>query len=166
MTSGYNPYNWYWHKADGTIYSSAAQGYVPEDAPAYQAFLAAGNTPTPYPKDEDGQESREELAKVLAPYGLKVYPLTPEESSAAFTAIINARLDAFAAMKDYDNMDKARLAALGGAFQADGQVAQAAYDTTWTAAIAIWEQVTSGALPIDEALAQLPALAWPQTTGE
>ncbi|MDR1397391.1 MAG: hypothetical protein LBJ14_06635 [Desulfarculales bacterium] len=88
-------------------------------------------------------------------------PPSPEELSAQFTAAINARLNEFARAKDYDNMDKARLAAMGGSFQADGLIAQQAYDTTWTAAIAIWEQVTSGALTVDQVLEQLPALTWP-----
>jgi hypothetical protein len=170
MKFNYNPGDWYWQKAGGALYSSARQGEVTPDNQQYQDWLAAGCLPTPYPKDEAGIESRHELAKVLAPYGLKVYPLTPEELGAAFSAAINARLDEFAALKDYDNMDKARLAAAGGAFAADGAAAQKAYDDTWAAAIALWPQVTEGELSINEALAQLPPLAWPDavtsTAGE
>jgi hypothetical protein len=68
----YIPQNWYWRKADGTIVSSAAQGIVPADDSAYVAFLTADGTPTPYPKDEAGEESEAELAAVLKPYGLHV----------------------------------------------------------------------------------------------
>jgi hypothetical protein len=68
----YTPQNWFWRKADGTIFSSAAQGIVPDDTPAYVAFLAGGAVPTPYPKDEAGEESEAELVAVLRPYGLHV----------------------------------------------------------------------------------------------
>jgi hypothetical protein len=88
-------------------------------------------------------------------------PITPEELSAQFTAAINVRLNAFAALRQYDDITSARLAALSADFSEDGHVAQVAYDATWTAAIAIWKQVTSGDLTINEALAQLPALVWP-----
>jgi hypothetical protein len=68
----YDPKNWFWKKQDGKIYSSTAQGFVAVNDSAYVAFLASGGTPTPYPKDEAGQESEAELAAVLKPYGLHV----------------------------------------------------------------------------------------------
>jgi hypothetical protein len=90
---------------------------------------------------------------------------TPEElreqRGAAFGDAISARLDAFAKAKGYDNMDKARLAALTDAYRADGEAANAAYAATWEAAIGLWEDVAGGHLPIGEALDELPELAWP-----
>jgi hypothetical protein len=80
---------------------------------------------------------------------------------AEFNAAISARLNEFAAEKQYDDISAARLAALSSEYAADGQAAQAAYDATWTAAIAIWEQVASGAITVEQATAQLPALTWP-----
>jgi hypothetical protein len=67
----YNPHNWYWIKADGTLYSSARGAEMSADDEEYQAWIAIDdNQPTLYPKDEAGEESYLELAKVLQPYGL------------------------------------------------------------------------------------------------
>jgi hypothetical protein len=87
--------------------------------------------------------------------------VTPEELEAAFSALVTARLNAFAALKQYDDITSARLAALSSEFTADGQAAQAAYDATWTAAIALMPQVRNGELTPEQAVEQLPALAWP-----
>ena len=93
-------------------------------------------------------------------------PPTPEEERAQrekdFSAAINLRLDAFAELNGYDSMDKARLASLTDAYKADGDVANAAYAATWEAAIELWEDVASGTLAIADALAELPALVWPE----
>jgi hypothetical protein len=107
--SRYDPLNWYWRKADGTIYSSAAQGVVSDTDPAYVAFLAGGSHPTPYPRDTAGQESEAELAAVLAPYGLYV------SAAAARRAEILARL----AEIDAASVRPMRAIADGTAVQAD-----------------------------------------------
>jgi hypothetical protein len=89
---------------------------------------------------------------------------TPEEladkRAAVFNASVNARLDAFAGQKGYDNMVKARLATLTADYAADGAVANTAYNNTWTEAIALIPQVRSGELSVEQALSRLPALAW------
>ncbi|MDR1396989.1 MAG: hypothetical protein LBJ14_04595 [Desulfarculales bacterium] len=146
----------YWLLSDGRIWSSAKAAFVPEDDTAYQAWLALGNAPTPSPDETYLREG------ILRFYGLPLGELAgPEELSAAFTAAINVRLNAFAALRQYDDITSARLAALSADFAEDGHTAQVAYDTTWTAAIAIWEQVTSGDLTVEQALEHLPALTWP-----
>jgi hypothetical protein len=73
---------------------------------------------------------------------------------AAFNAAISSRLNAFAAEKQYDDIGAARLATMSAEYAADGQAAQAAYDATWSAAIAMWEQVASGAITVDQAIEQ------------
>jgi hypothetical protein len=92
-------------------------------------------------------------------------PPTEDELRAAreaeFNVAISARLNEFAKEKQYDDISAARLAALSVEYAADGQAAQAAYDQTWTAAIAMWEDVVSGAIAVEQALEQLPALTWP-----
>lgn len=76
----YNPSDWYWLKSDNTtLYSSAQQKEVTTTDPQYLAWLEQGNYPSWYPKDAQGNDSREELVNVLAPYGLRVYPLTSME---------------------------------------------------------------------------------------
>ena len=86
---------------------------------------------------------------------------SPDEREAEFSALVTARLETFAREKGYDTMDKARLAALSSEYQTDGQAAQAAYDATWTAAIALMGQVRAGTLTPEQALEELPALVWP-----
>ncbi|MDR1241739.1 MAG: hypothetical protein LBM00_02985 [Deltaproteobacteria bacterium] len=87
-------------------------------------------------------------------------PPTPEQLEAAFEAAVSARLDVFAQEKGYDNMDKARLAALTSDYAADGQAANAAYNATWVAANVLKPQVRSGTLTAEQALSLLPTLAW------
>jgi hypothetical protein len=52
-------------------------------------------------------------------------------------------------------------AALSAEYAADGQAANAAYDQTWTAAIALVPQARSGELTPEQAVERLPVLAWP-----
>ena len=91
----YDPTNWFWSRADGTVYSSAAQADLPADDAGYLAWRDAGGVATQYPCDDSGVESVVELAAVLAMYGLRAYPLTPEETrAAAFGALATRRWQA------------------------------------------------------------------------
>ncbi|MFS8114877.1 hypothetical protein QD460_24370 [Rhizobium jaguaris] len=65
MTTIYNPANWYWRKEDGSIYSSAKRAFVKQDDPAFIIWSLLGQPPTPYPRDEEGRESEEQLEKAL-----------------------------------------------------------------------------------------------------
>ena len=67
--SNYNPFNWYWLAEDGRIFSSAVQAIVPATNPGYVAFIEA-TAPTPWPRDDNGNQTSDELGKVLAPYGM------------------------------------------------------------------------------------------------
>lgn len=87
-------------------------------------------------------------------------PPTPDELEAQFSTLVTTRLNAFAAQRQYDDISSARLAALSAEFASDGQIAQAAYDNTWTAAIPLMSQVRSGELTPVQAVEQLPALTW------
>lgn len=66
----YDPRNHYWTLDSGRVYGSAADTETEAEHPAYLAWLKAGGQPTPYPKDESGRESFDELMAVLKPYGL------------------------------------------------------------------------------------------------
>lgn len=67
----FNPYDWYWRADDGRIFASARQITVDETDPDFIAFseLAA---PTPWPRDENGQQTAAELQRVLFPYQIAV----------------------------------------------------------------------------------------------
>ena len=86
--------------------------------------------------------------------------LARKERRAAFDAAISARLAAFAAERGWDSLD--RVLGQTGAFAADAQVAQAAYDSTWQVAFGLIPQVEAGELSVEAAVAQLPPLVWPE----
>ena len=122
-----------------------------------------------------------------APEGVKVSPLgtppanepgkwrddgatwvevTQDDLLKTFTAAIQAHLDRFAQTRNYDGIMSAATYATStvAKFRAEGQYAVEARDLTWAKGYAIMDEVMSGARPmptIDEVLAELPALAWP-----
>ena len=69
----FNPARWFWLAGDGRVYSSAAGKVItvkqkPEWA-AYQAFCRIAS-PTPWPRDDTGNQSEAALNAVLAANGL------------------------------------------------------------------------------------------------
>ena len=94
-------------------------------------------------------------------------PPTPEQIQKQFTDAIQARLDAFARTKNYDGILSAASYATSTnpQFRAEGQYAVEARDATWAAAYAILGAVLAGERPmptLDEVMAELPELAWPE----
>lgn len=86
----YVPTNWFWLDSSGRVYSSAKQAVVDEKDKDYSAWQAAGNPPTPWPKNEDGEETDGALAAVLANYGLKMFPPTLAETKNELKSRIDA----------------------------------------------------------------------------
>jgi hypothetical protein len=143
----------YWQINDSRLWSTDDAAFV-ERAPD-----GAEITPL-YDSGQPG--GIDYLRETIRFYGYRLGELAgADEREAAFSALIEARMDAFALEKDYGTMDTARLAALSMEYAADGPIANAAYDTTWAAAIALIPKVRAGELTPEEAVAQLPALAWP-----
>jgi Domain of unknown function (DUF4376) len=64
----YDPYHWFWLADDGRIYSSEKQMLVTADDPLYAAFIA-GHPPTPWPRDDQDNQTDASLQAVLQPYG-------------------------------------------------------------------------------------------------
>ena len=75
----YTPSNWYWLATDGRIYSSAKQAIISEKDKDFVNWKEAGNLPTPWPKDDEGKETDDALAAVLAASGLRLFPPTLDE---------------------------------------------------------------------------------------
>jgi len=78
----YNPANWYWSgqpagQTATVIYSSARGALVAATDAAYVAWLAAGNAPTPWPRDATGAVTSAALDAVLEAAGLPATGLTP-----------------------------------------------------------------------------------------
>ncbi|MEY9364775.1 hypothetical protein ABH994_007496 [Bradyrhizobium yuanmingense] len=71
MSSIYNPYDWYWRAEDGRIFASARQQIVDETDPDFVAFSEFA-APTPWPRDDDGNQTLAELQRVLFPYKVAV----------------------------------------------------------------------------------------------
>ena len=104
---------------------------------------------------------------------LLVQPAAPEPNAeerqaamqAAFTAAIQARLDAFAQAKGYDSIMSACTYATSSVpqFRAEGERAVLLRDATWAKSYAILGDVLAGARPmptLEEVVAELPALTW------
>jgi len=82
--------NWYWISSDRPrVYSSSRQAVVDEKDKDFSAWKAAGNLPTPWPKNEDGKETDEALAEVLAGYGLRMFPPTLNDTKEALKARVD-----------------------------------------------------------------------------
>ena len=93
-------------------------------------------------------------------------PPTTEQIIAAYTAAVQAHLDAFAQTRNYDGILSAATYASSTVpkFQAEGQYAVEARDAIWAMCYAILADVQGGqrAMPSQaELIAELPALVWP-----
>lgn len=66
----YEPADWYWRAGNGRLFSSARVALVENADPDFQAWLAGGRAPTPWPRDAQGQETAGALQEVLEPHGL------------------------------------------------------------------------------------------------
>ena len=94
-------------------------------------------------------------------------PPTPEEQLAAFTAAIQAHLDDFAKTRNYDGIMSAATYATSAVpkFRLEGQYAVAARDAVWAKGYELMDAVLAGTRPmpdLEEVLAELPALKWPE----
>lgn len=85
----FNGNNWFWLDSSGRVYSSAKQSIGDEKDKDYLAWKADGNLPTPWPKNNDGKETDEALAAVLAGYGLKMFPPTLAETKEALKSRVD-----------------------------------------------------------------------------
>lgn len=159
--------NHYWKLDDGTIWSAASAASVPDTDEAYRAWLAVGNTPA-RAANGNGVADAAGLKAALLFYGLPLGELaTPEELQKLFTDAIQKRLDDFAKTRNYDSiMSVATYAtSTNPRFAAEGRYAVEVRDATWARGYEILDDVLSGKRPmptIEEAIAELPPLAWPE----
>ncbi len=143
--------NWFYHLMDKGVYWSV-------DAASFADFSAIpeGANVIPVP-------DRAYLVDVLKQYGFELGELAgPDDLLKRFHEEIAKSLDAFAQEKQYDNMDKARLAALTADFRADGEFANQLYDRVWTTAFVLEEEVRGGSLSVEAAIKKLPEMKWPE----
>ena len=93
-------------------------------------------------------------------------PPTPEQIIAQYTAAVQKHLDDFAKARGYDGILSAATYAASTVpkFAAEGQYAVEARDATWAKCYEILAAVEAGSrlIPtLDELLAELPVLTWP-----
>jgi len=94
-------------------------------------------------------------------------PPTPEQIVAQYTGAVQQHLDNFARTRNYDGILSAATYATSQVlkFKAEGQYAVEARDATWAKCYEILAAVEAGTRPMptmDELLAELPVLVWPQ----
>lgn len=93
-------------------------------------------------------------------------PPTPEQTITQYTGAVQQHLDVFARTRNYDGILSAATYATSQVpkFKAEGQYAVEARDATWAKCYEILAAVEAGSrsMPtLDELLAELPVLAWP-----
>lgn len=94
-------------------------------------------------------------------------PPTSEQIIAQYTDGVQQHLDNFARTRNYDGILSAAtyVTSTVPKFKAEGQYAVEARDATWAKCYEILAAVEAGTRPmptLDELLAELPALVWPQ----
>jgi hypothetical protein len=92
--------------------------------------------------------------------------LTTEQIIAQYTGAVQQHLDAFARTRSYDGVLSAATYATSTVpkFKAEGQYAVEARDATWAKCYEVLAAVESGSRPmptLEELLAELPTLTWP-----
>lgn len=93
-------------------------------------------------------------------------PPTTEQITAQYTVGVQQHLDTFARTRNYDGILSAATYATSqvAKFNAEGQYAVEARDATWAKCYEILAAVEAGTRPmptLDELLAELPVLTWP-----
>lgn len=157
--------------------TSFAQPFNPPEPYAWVA-------PTPRPGHDTVTESVREIAPELVDgvyeQRWEVYALSEEQSAAnlaasnkaRFNQIVaeaQARLDAFARTRNYDDIKSASdyAGCSVDRFNIEGTYCRDARAETWAALYAMLEEVNAGTRPIPASLAdleaELPELAWPST---
>ncbi|WP_137132758.1 hypothetical protein [Rhizobium sp. FY34] len=127
----YNHSAWYWVADDGRIYSSSCQHLIAEDDADYVNFIAAGGTPTTWPRDRAGDQTVTSMLAVVAPYGLIV-------ASSALDACRQIRLSA---------ITSACGAAIVGGFTSDALGSLHIYPSQQIDQINLMGSVTDSLLP-------------------
>lgn len=130
-------------------------------------FFSPTGNPEVWEQKPDGYFTPEEWATMHpAP---EPDPPTMEELQRQFTDAVQEYLDFFARTRNYDGILSVATYATSTVpkFRAEGQYAVEARDAVWAKGYEILDAVLSGQRPmptIDEVIAELPPLAWPEVS--
>lgn len=123
-----------------------------------------------YENEQERQEWGAPELVEMTPEEIDAHPNPPpptiEQIVAQYTAAVQKHLDVFARTRNYDGIVSAATYATSTApkFKAEGQYAVEARDATWVKCYEVLAAVESGSRPmptLDELLAELPVLTWP-----
>ena len=151
----------FYSKSTGGFYDCEIYGdNIPEDAVEITNALHAALL--------EGQSQGKIIAADANGHPILVDPPAPttEQMIARYTAGVQQHLDAFAHTRNYDGIMPACTYATSTVpkFATEGQYAVEARDATWAKCYEILADVESGTRPmptLDELLAELPVLTWP-----
>ena len=151
----------FYSKSTGGFYDTAIHGdNIPGDAveiteAEHAALIEGQNMGKRIVADESGRSILQDPP-----------PPTPEQIIAQYDAAVQQRLDDFAKTRNYTNIMSAATYATSTVpkFRAEGQYAVEARDATWAKCYEVLAAVEAGSRPmptLDELLAELPVLTWP-----
>lgn len=150
----------FYSKETGGFYDLAIHAAIPPDAveitqDEHTALLAAQSAGKRITADAIGR-----------PVAVDPPPPTSEQIISLYTGSVQQRLDTFARTRNYDGILSAATYATSQVpkFKAEGQYAVEARDATWAKCYEVLAAVEAGSRPmptLDELLAQLPVLTWP-----
>jgi Domain of unknown function (DUF4376) len=69
MFAMFIPSNHFWLADDAQVYASAREVVTTDADPEYAAWIAEGNVPNPWPRDEAGNQTEASMQDVVGPYG-------------------------------------------------------------------------------------------------
>ena len=151
----------FYSKSTGGFYDTAIHGdNIPADAieittEEHQALLEGQSNGKIIATDKNGKPILQDPP-----------PPTAEQIIAQYTAGVQKHLDDFARTRNYDGILSAATYATSAVpkFKAEGQYAVEARDATWAKCYEVLAAVEAGSHPmptLDELLAELPVLTWP-----
>ena len=151
----------FYAKSTGGFYDAAIHGdNIPADAveitvEQHQALLAGQSEGKLITADENGKPVLQDPP-----------PPTAEQIIAQYDAAVQKRLEDFAKTRNYTNILSAcsYATSTNPKFAAEGQYAVEARDATWAKCYEVLAAVEAGSRPmptLDELLAELPVLTWP-----
>lgn len=151
----------FYAKSTGGFYDTAIHGdNIPADAveittDEHQALLEGQSQGKIISADKNGKPVLKDPP-----------PPAAEQIIAQYDAAVQQRLDDFAKTRNYTNVMSAATYATSTVpkFKAEGQYAVEARDATWAKCYEILAAVEAGSRPmptLDELLAELPVLTWP-----
>ena len=66
----FNPSAWYWLADDGRVFSGPLETIVDASDTGYTDWTTVGNVPTPWPRDNAGNQTDAVMQEVLTPWGM------------------------------------------------------------------------------------------------